>query len=101
MEKLEAILHAEEASRRAIADARTQAREIMRELRNEVELIGMVSERETGEEGAALRAAALRDAEAQAAVIERDAESALGDVVRQAESHYDDAVEAVIAALME
>ncbi|MDZ4177675.1 MAG: hypothetical protein U1E29_00345 [Coriobacteriia bacterium] len=95
MQKLEEILHAEEASRRAVDEARAHARDLLKEARAEAALIAVEADSELTKQAAALRAAALQDAYAAAAVIEREAETELDRVVRHAESRYAAAVDAV------
>jgi vacuolar-type H+-ATPase subunit H len=99
MQKLEEILHAEETSRRAVDDARTRARELLKEARSEAALIAVEADRELTKQATALRGAALRDAGAEAAVIEHEAEAELDRVVRHAESRYAAAVDAVTDVL--
>lgn len=100
MEKLETILHAEEASRRAISNARAHARELIKEARIEAELTAVEADRETAEQIAQIRARVLRESEITVGEIEREAQAEFNRVIQQAESRFAGAVDAVVDALV-
>ena len=100
MEKLDEILQAEESARRTVSDARERARDIRKEAMTEAELIKSSAARESADKSITLRKKILKDADAQAAVIERDAEAELGELLDVARGRFDEAAGLVVDELV-
>jgi len=96
MEKLETILRAEEASRRALQAARAHAQDLLQEARAQAELIVIDSDRKATEASEGIRSRRLAQAQADARFIDAGSKGDVNAIVQLAESRFEHAVDAVI-----
>ena len=101
MQKLEEILHAEDAARYRLAEAREQVDQIAREAAAEAELIHTSSKRETAVAAVARREVVIAEAEARADVANAEAVRELEATIALAKTRMTQATDMIVRELME
>lgn len=100
MQKLEEVLHAEEAARHTVNDARDRAAAILAQADIETKKITDTARDEASRESRALSQAAQAEAASQVAAIESEAATRLESTTRSARERIPQAVQAALDELL-